>query len=171
MFSQLLLGEHAKRKLPWLIPDGELQQWQQALESCQQLQPQTSQFGNVIFWNLGPMFLSEAMLYIARTMDKGAAIVMLQEILIRKGKKTKVQREFKYQFPEYDCYIAAGDHVDVRKDDNDEELTEECARKCSENHSLTFLHKRVFQGCALVKNWHQANEKQAMEHMSRGCIL
>ena len=57
-------------------------------------------------------------------MDKGAAIVMLQEILIHKGKKTKVQREIKKKFPEYDCYIAAGDHVDVGKDETDEELTE-----------------------------------------------
>ena len=35
------------------------------------------------------MFLSEAMPYIAQTMDRGAAIVMLQKILIRKGKKIK----------------------------------------------------------------------------------
>ena len=30
----MLLGEHGKQKSPWLIPKGELRQWQQALESC-----------------------------------------------------------------------------------------------------------------------------------------
>ena len=87
------------------------------------------------------MFLSEAMPYIARTMNKGAAIVMLQEILIRKGKKTRVQRELKHDFPEYDCYIAVGDHVDVGKDDDDEELTEEYARSAAQITVVTFLHK------------------------------
>jgi len=73
----MLLGEHGKQKSPWLIPEGELRQWQQALESCQQWQPQTSRFGNVISWNLDLLFLSEAMPYIVRTMNKGAAVVML----------------------------------------------------------------------------------------------
>ena len=59
--EEMLLGEHGKQKSPWLIPEGERLQWQQVLESCQQWQPQTSRFGNVISWNLGPLFLSEAM--------------------------------------------------------------------------------------------------------------
>ena len=167
----MLLGEHGKQKSPWLIPERELRQWQQALESCQQWQPQTSRFGNVISWNLGPMFLSEAMPYIARTMDKVAAILMLQDILICKEKKTNVQRELKQGFPECDCYIPAGDHVDEGKDDDDEELTEEHARSAAQITVVTFLHTRVFQGYALVKNWHQANEKPALEHMSRGRVL
>ena len=171
--KEMLLGEHGKQKSPWLIPEKELRQWQQALESCQQWQPQTSRFGNVISWNLGPMFLSEAMPHIARTMDKGAAIVMLQEILIRKGKKTRVQRELKLDFSEYDCYITVGDHVDVGKDDDDEELTEEYARNEAQITVVTFLHKRVFQDSdhALVKNWHKTSEGLALEHMSRGRVL
>ena len=164
----MMLGEHGKQKSPWLIPEDELRQWQQALESCQQWQPQTSRFGNVISWNLGLMFLSEAMPYIARNMDKGAAIVMLQEILIRKGKKTIVQRKLKLDFSEYDCYIAVGDYEDVGKDDDDEELTEEYARNEAQITVVTFLHKRVFQDHALVKNWHKASEGPALEDMSRG---
>ena len=34
--KEMLLGEHGKQKSPWLIPESELRQWQQALESCQQ---------------------------------------------------------------------------------------------------------------------------------------
>ena len=86
--EETLLGEHEKQKTPWLIPEGELRQWQQALESCQQWQPQMSRFVDVISWNLGPMFLSEAMPYIARTMDKGTAIVILQEILMQRKKNS-----------------------------------------------------------------------------------
>ena len=98
------------------------------------------------------MFLSEVMTYIARTMDKGAAVVMFQEILICKGKKTRVQRELKLDFPEYDCYIAVRDYVDVGKDGDDEKLTEEYARGEAQITVVTFLHKRVFQDHALVKN-------------------
>ena len=61
-------------------------------------------------------------------MNKGAAVVILQEVLVHKGTKIRIQREFKHKFPEYDCYIAAGDRVDVRKDDNNVALTEEFAR-------------------------------------------
>ena len=117
------------------------------------------------------MFLFEAMPYIARTMDKGAAIVMLQEILIRKGKKTRVQRELKRDFPEYDCYIAVGDYVDVGKDDDNEELTEEYAHSAAQITVVTFLHKRVFEGHTLIKNRRQHSETPALEHMSRGRVL
>ena len=78
--------------------------------------------------------------YIARTINKGAAVVILQEILIHKGTKTKVQREFKHKFLEYDCYIAAGNHIDMEKDDNDVALPEEYARSAAQITVVTFLH-------------------------------
>ena len=78
--------------------------------------------------------------YIARTINKGAAVVILQEILIHKGTKTKVPREFKHKFLEYDCYIAAGNHIDVEKDDNDVALPEEYARSAAQITVVTFLH-------------------------------
>ena len=109
--------------------------------------------------------------YIARNRNKGAAVVILQEFLIHKGTKTEVRREFKHKFPEYDCYIAAGDHLNVGKDDNDVALIEEYARSAAQITVVTFLHKRVFQGQVLVKNWHQTSENLALEHMSRGCVL
>ena len=36
-------------------------------------------------WNLGPLYLSAALPYIAQTMQKGTAVVLLLEILIRKA--------------------------------------------------------------------------------------
>ena len=51
-----------------------------ALESCQKGNPQTSLTGNVISWNLGPLHLSAALPYIAQTMQKGAAVVLLQDM-------------------------------------------------------------------------------------------
>ena len=56
------------------------------------------------------------------------------------------------------------------KDDDDEELTEEYARRAAQITVVTFLHKRVFQGYAMVKNWHQASENPALEHISRGHV-
>jgi len=76
----------------------------------------------VISWNLGPLHLSAALPYIAQTMQKGAAVVLLQEVLVRKGTTVKVRRELRQMFPMYECYIAAGSHVDVGNDENDRTL-------------------------------------------------
>ena len=55
--------------------------------------------GNVISWNLGPLHLSAVLPYITQTMQKGAAVVLLQEVLIRKGTTVKVRRELRQVFP------------------------------------------------------------------------
>ena len=34
-----------------------------------------------------------------------AAVVLLQEVLIRKGTTVKVRRELRQMFPKYECYI------------------------------------------------------------------
>jgi len=48
-------------------------------------------------------------------------------------------------FLKYECYIAAGSHVDVGNDENDRKLTEEYARSKAQITLVTFLHKQVFQ--------------------------
>jgi len=77
-------------------------------------------------------------------MQKVAAVVLLQEVLIRKGTTVKVRRELKQMFPKYECNIVAGSHVDVGNDDNDRTLTEEYARSKAQITVVTILHKRVF---------------------------
>ena len=99
----------------------------------------------MISWNLGPMHLSVALPYIAQTMQKGAAVVLLQEVLIHKGTTVKDRRELRQMFPEYECYIAAGSHVDVGNDENDRTLAEEYARSKAQITVVTFLPKRVFK--------------------------
>ena len=47
-------------------------------------------------------------------------------------------------FPMYECYIAAGSHVDVGNDENDRTLVEEYARNKAQITVVTFLHKQVF---------------------------
>ena len=103
-------------------------QWQRALESCQRRSPHTSLTGNVISWRVRPLHLSTALLYIAQTMQKGAAVVLLQKLLLRKGTKVKVRQEPRQMLPKYEYYIAAGSHADVGNDENDRTLTEEYAR-------------------------------------------
>ena len=125
--EEILLGFSANQRTWNPISGWELWQWQQARKSCQKWKPQTSLTGNVISWNLGPLHLSTALPYIAQTMQKEAAVVLLQEVLIRKGTTVKVRRELRQMFPKYKCYIAAGSHVDVGNDENDRTLTEECA--------------------------------------------
>jgi len=50
-------------------------------------------------------------------MQKGVAVVVLQEIL--KRTTVKVRRELTQMSPMYECYLAAGRHVDVGNDEND----------------------------------------------------
>ena len=95
----------------------------------------------MISWNLGPLHLSAALPYIAQTMQKGAAVVLLQEVLIHKGTTVEVRRELRQMFPKYKCYIAAGSHVDVGNDENDRTLIEECARSNVQITVVTFLYQ------------------------------
>ena len=69
----------------------------------------------MISWNLEPLHLSAALPYIAQTMQKGAAVFLLQEVLIRTT--VKFRRELRQMFPMHECYIAAGSHVDVGNDE------------------------------------------------------
>jgi len=40
------------------------------------------------------------------------------EGFIRKGTTIRVRRVLRHMFPEYECYIAVGSHVDVGNDEN-----------------------------------------------------
>ena len=105
------------------------------------------------------------------TDKKGAAVVLLQEVLIRKGKTVKVRRELRQMFPMYECYIAAGSHVDVGNDENDRTLVEEYACNKAQITVVTFLHKQVFQTNALARTWYKPCDMSALEHMAQGCVL
>ena len=91
---------------------------------------------------------------------------MHEVVLIRKGTTVKVRR----MFPMYECYIAAGSHVDVGNDKNDRALTEEYARSTAQITVVTFLHKRVFQTNALVRTWYKHRDMSALEHMAQGRV-
>jgi len=91
--EEILLETSCNQKVWSSILGLEQWQWQRSLKSCQKWKPQTSLTGILISWNLGPLHLSVALPYIAQTMQKGAAIVLLQEVLIRKGTTVKVGRE------------------------------------------------------------------------------
>jgi len=128
--EEILLETSGNQKTWSSISGWEQWQWQleRALESCQKWKLLTSLTGNVISWNLGPLHLSTALPYIAQAMQKGAAVVLLQEVLIRKGTTVKVRRELRQMFPMYECYITAGSHVDAGNDEHDRTLAAEYAR-------------------------------------------
>jgi len=104
-------------------------------------------------------------------MQKGAAVVLLQEVLIRKGTTVKFKRELRQMFPMYECYIAAGSHVDVGNDENDRTLVEEYARNKAQITLVTFLQKRVFQTNALARTSYRPCDMSALEHMVQGRVL
>ena len=71
----------------------------------------------------------------------------------------------------YECYIAAGSHVDVGNDENDRMLVEEYARNKAQITVVTFLHKRVFQTNALARTWYKPRDMSVLEHMAQGRVL
>jgi len=98
-------------------------------------------------------------------------VVQLQEVLRRKGNTVRVRRELRQMFPKYECYIAAGSHVDVGNDKNDRMLNEEYARSKAQIAVVTFLHKRLFQTTALVCTCHKPRDMSALEHMAKCRVL
>jgi len=131
----------------------------------------TSLTGNVISWNLGPLHLSTVLPCIAQTMQEKAAVVLLQEVLIRKGTAVRVRRELRNKFLEYECYIAVGSHVDVGNNKNDRMLIEEYALSKAQITLVIYLRKRFFQANALVRTWQNPHEMSALEHMAQGHVL
>jgi len=92
--EEILLETSGNQKTLSSISGWEQWQWQRALESCQKWKPQTSLTRNMISWNLGPLYLlpyiAQTMLpYIAQTMQKGAAVVLLQEVLLISKRQSK----------------------------------------------------------------------------------
>ena len=80
--QDILLEKNGKQRDFRSISSSMQWQWQWSLKLCQIWQPQTSTTGDVISWNLGPIGIHATQPYIAQTMRKKAAIVMLQEIRI-----------------------------------------------------------------------------------------
>jgi len=91
------------------------------------------------------VYLFMVLPYIAQTMQKGAAVVLLQEVLTREGTRVRVRRELRQMFLNYECYIAAGSHLDEGIDENDRTLIEEYARSKAQITVVTFLHRRVLK--------------------------
>jgi len=118
MGSDLLLEQNRKQKDLSSLSSWMQWQWQWSLELCQRRQPQASATGNVISWNLGPLGIHAAKFHIRQAMRKKAAFVMLQEIRIPRGSKfqIRVQRDFRWKYPGYECYIAAGSDIDLVAD-------------------------------------------------------
>jgi len=71
----------------------------------------------------------------------------------------------------YECYIAAGSHVDEGNNENDKTLVEEYARNKAQITVVTFLHKRVFQTNALARTWYKSRDMSALEHMAQNRVL
>jgi len=77
--------------------------------------------------NFGPSSRLYILKRALQTMQKGTAVVLLQEVLIRKGTKVKVRRELSNNLTEYKCYIAVGSHVDRGKNQIDRTIPKEYA--------------------------------------------
>jgi len=126
----------------------------------------------VISWNLGPLGIHTAQLYIAQAMRKKATIVMLQEIRIPRESNFRVQRDFWRKYPEYECYIAAGSDVDLVADTVGDQVPSDGYNDGRAHITVVaFLHKYVFCPKALVVNGHKPREKKVLEHMAHGRVL
>jgi len=144
-------------------------QWQQALEPCQKWNLQTSLTENVISWNLGQLHLSTVLPYIAQTMQKGAAIVLIivQEVFIRRGTTVRVRRELRHMFQDYmiivqEVFIRRGTTVRVRR-----ELRHMFQDYIELHRPSSKGTKLLFQVIKAIIN-HTSRDTSALEHMSQG---
>jgi len=123
----------------------------------------------MISWNLGALGIHAAQPYIAQAMQEKAAFIMLEEIQIPRESTCKVQQEFKRKYPEYECYIAAGNNFDLVADTDSHQVSRDGYHDGRAHFPvITFLHKRVFRPKALYVNWHKPREKQVLKHMAHG---
>jgi len=151
--QDILLGKNGKHKDFSSLSSWMQWQWQRSLELCHRWQPQTSATGNVIPWNLGPLGIHAAQPYIAQAMRMKVAIVMLQEIRIPRCSKFRVQREIRRNYPDYECYLAAGSDIDLVADTDSDQVPSDGYNDGRAHITVvTFLHKRVFRPKALVVN-------------------
>jgi len=106
-----------------------------------------------------------ATIHCGQTMQKGAAVVLLQEVLIRKVTTFRVKRELRRIFPKYECYIAAGSHVDVGNDNNDRTLTEEIVQAWV-NEMWTLPEKTIdtVRQSRSHHEWHHLSTLQRRQH-------
>jgi len=95
--------------------------------------------------------------YIAQTMKKGAAVVLLQVVLTRKGTTVKVRRELRRMFLEYECYIDVGTVKTISPQNlwlrvNSNWLLLETAQSTVSKHHGFFLRRqlRKFENLTLV---------------------
>jgi len=158
--QDILVQKNGKQKVLSSLSSWMQWQWQWSLAT-----------GNVMSWNLGPLGKHAAQPYIAQAKRKKAAIVMLQEIRIPRGSKFRVQRDFRREYPEYECCIA-GSNIDlVANTDGDQVPSDGYDDRRAHITLVTFLHKRVFRPKALVVNWHKLQGKKALKHRAQGRVL
>ena len=101
--------------------------------------------------------------YVAQAMRKKAATIMLQEIWISRGSQFRVQRDFRWRCPDYECYIAAGSDIDLVADIDGDKVPSDGYNDWRVHITVvTFLHKRLFSPKVLVVNWHTPWEKKAL---------
>jgi len=163
--QDILLGKNGKQKDLTSLSSWMQWQWQWSFELCEKWQPQTSATGNVISWNLGPLGINAAQPYIAQAMRRQAAIVLLQEIPIPRGSKFRVQQDFRWKYPEYECYIDAGSDVDLVTDTDDYKVLND-GYNDGRAHitAVTVLHRRVFCPKAPIVNWRKPRKKGVGTH-------
>ena len=102
---------------------------------------------------------------------EGGDLLGTQEDILPRGSKFRVQRDFRWKYPEYECYIAAGSDIDLVADTDGDQVPSDGYNDGRAHITVvTCMHKRVFRPKALVVNWHKPREKKAVEHMAHGRV-
>lgn len=97
-----LIGEHDKRQ-----HQDQVNVWMTWLDWSVRFVPQSWE-ANVTTWNLGPLGYEYSRDLLHQLLQKGQAVIMVQELRFPLGARQRVKNELKHLHPEYHCLLKRG---------------------------------------------------------------
>jgi len=148
---------HSSHQLAWWL------QWLE-WEALWTTKPNQS---DVITWNIGPQRVDLSFPQIEKTLSKGAAVVMLQEVSFHPGERRRVKSTFKKLGPEYWCVMEASQRVRAGQEELKAGVSKANYKAPWVYAVVTFLHKDVFKRPIRV-DWAGQYTRKTMKHMLLG---
>ena len=122
--------------------------------------------GNVITWNIGGEDVLFLLPHIQKTLAKGAAVVMLQELRFHRKKRGRVKAALEALDSNYAVHLARGKLKSKEHDIGAGKL------KDRDWAVVTFLHREAFNsGKTVEREWAQGMQQQGAERQFRGRVL
>ena len=117
---------------------------------------------NVTTWNLGPLGYEYSRDLLHQLLQKGQAVIMVQELRFPLGARQRVKNELKHLHPEYHCLLEAGKDP-LSSDEEGMDMVRLKNPWCNHGHFAvaTFLHRWVFR-LTQRREWYVDADKKTL---------